>query len=122
MTSHIRVVHSFAPAPCPEQDLHIWTPPASEFEAWWRAAAEPLWVGVDTRDTALPELIGALAKHPTVKFVVYSGIYCSDSEAPCGCSGCCSPCDYHRHGEGQIAACGCSKELKIICAYHTYET
>lgn len=93
------------------------------FEAWWTARESPLWVGVNVENFAARAfyiLYKTFAHYPTVQFVCYTGIPTSDSEAPCGCYGRDGTCDYHRDGEEEIAACGCSTEYAIKCTYHTW--
>lgn len=95
----------------------------SAFQSWWTERGQPLWIGihVDPSRSFQCETVYQLFADDAYKnltVVVYSDVRWNDAEgeAPCGCMY--SPCDYHRHGEGEVAVCGCSTEYSIMCPYH----
>jgi hypothetical protein len=101
---------------------HYRSESTTAFTTWWLARGAPLWVGVNVEHYSwddLRNLYGAvLLKHPSVHFVLYTNMETSDAEAPCGCYGRDSVCEYHRFGEPEVAHCGCSTLHKIVCEYH----
>ena len=50
--------------------------------------------------------------------ILYTSIPTSDHDSPCGCTGYDNVCDYHRHGEYEVAECFCSDLMKTRCSYH----
>lgn len=124
--SSIRIVHSAAPDDQPERDLHIWTPTQmKDLLSWIADRGFPRWIGINAtkiwndgdRWVSLFTHLRA-DRFKDTRFVLYTDIAHSDSEAPCGCSGCDSPCDYHHHDAALVADCGCSRHFKTVCAYH----
>jgi hypothetical protein len=50
--------------------------------------------------------------------IIYTGILTTECDAPCGCWGYDSHCNYHFYKERDVAECFCCSDLKIECSYH----
>jgi hypothetical protein len=95
-----------------------------EFQEWWHAHEDPLWVGVNVTGFSGHALASILrfmtkARYSALTFVLYLDAESSDADAPCGCHGYDSVCEHHRNPEdSEVADCGCSDCYGITCPYH----
>lgn len=130
---NIRTVYadSRVPEDSPSDDLHIWTADSAGFEAWWIERGSPLWVGVDTTRVTLTDTerfnllhMLKLTAEQGASTVIYTSTAPTDVEAPCGCHGYDSHCDYHTpmgcsdNDRRETAACFCCSSLDFVCSYH----
>ena len=65
-------------------------------------------------------LLRALKYVDICPVILYTGTPTSDQEAPCGCYGYDSVCDYHRNHDCQVAECFCCAEKNVSCSYHLH--
>lgn len=127
---NIRTVYVDSPVPedSPAEDLHIWSAAATAcFEAWWLTRGKPFWVGVDAthgtlKDAERVKLLKSLktAADQGATVVIYTSRMPTDADAPCGCHGYDSHCDYHCPADrsDNSAACFCCSILDFVCSYH----
>jgi hypothetical protein len=64
-------------------------------------------------------LLRALKYVDICPVILYTGLVTSYQDAPCGCYGYDSVCNYHRNHDCQVAECFCCSDMNVTCSYHT---
>ncbi len=102
---------------------------APRFAQSWKSfqvleIGKPVLVDVNTHAPEMTDalrfkiLLDAQELANTCPVILYTGIPTSDHEAPCGCYGYDSVCEYHRSRDSQVADCFCCAEKSVLCSYH----